>query len=85
MFLLSIKRSHKTLKSDNRLNKKEFHESKQTINLHLVNVDQLVISDKCKGSDDDLKSFIGYEEGEIVKHLRIIPLQMSRYLKTYLL
>ena len=85
MFLLSIKRSHKTLKSDNRLNKKEFHESKQTINLHLVNVDQLVISDKFKGSDDGLKSFIGYEEGEIVKHLRIIPLQMSRYLKTYLL
>ena len=39
--------SEKTLKLDNfRLNKKEFHKSKQPINLDLVNVDQIVVSDK---------------------------------------
>ena len=49
-----------------RLNKKEFHKSKQPINLDLVNVDQIVISDKFKHSDDGFKYFIGYKEGETV-------------------
>ena len=49
----------KTLKFDNiRVNKIEFHEFKQLINLGLVNVDQIVVSDKCKHSDDGFKYFI---------------------------
>ena len=65
--------SEKTLKFDNiRLNKKEFHKSKQPINLDLVNGDQRVISDTFKHSDDGFKYFIGYREGEIVKPLCII-------------
>ena len=40
LFLLSIRMSEKTLKFDNIwLNKKEFHKSKQPIDLGLVNVD----------------------------------------------
>ena len=36
--------SEKTLKFDNiRVNKKEFHKSKQPINLDLINVDQIVL------------------------------------------
>ena len=42
--------SEKTLKFDIRLNKKEFHKSKQPIDLDLVNVYQIVISDKFKHS-----------------------------------
>ena len=39
--------SEKTLKFKNiRLNKKEFHKSKEPIELMSVNVDQIVISDK---------------------------------------
>ena len=65
--------SEKTLKFDNiRVNKKEFHKSKQPINLDLVNVDQIVISDKFKHSDDGFKYFIGYKEDHIVKPLCII-------------
>ena len=76
--------SEKTLKFDNiRVNKKEFHKSKQPINLDLVNVDQIVISDKFKHSDDGFKYFIGYKEGEIVKPLCIILPQMSRYIKYF--
>ena len=72
------------LKFDNiRLNKKEFHKSKQPINLDLVNVDQIVISDKFKHSDDGFKYFIGYREGEIVKPLCIILPQMSGYIKYF--
>ena len=38
--------SEKTLKFDNiRINKRLFHKSKQTINLDLVNVDQIVVCD----------------------------------------
>ena len=84
MFLLSIKLSEKTLKFDNiRVNKRELHKSKQPINLDLVNVDQIVISDKFKHSDDGFKYFIGYKEGEIVKPLCIILPQMSGYIKYF--
>ena len=76
--------SEKTLKFDNiRVNKKEFHKSKQPINLDLINVDQIVISDKFKHSDDGFKYFISYKEGEIVKLLCIILPQMSRYIKYF--
>ena len=51
--------SEKALKFDNtRVNKKEFHKSKQPIDLDLVNVDQIVISDKFKDSDGGFKYFI---------------------------
>ena len=76
--------SEKTLKFDNiRVNKKEFHKSKQPINLDLVNVDQIVISDKFKHSDDGFKYFIGYKEGEIAKPLCIILSQISGYIKYF--
>ena len=41
------------------LKKKEFNKSKQPINLGLVKVDQIVVSDKFKHSDGGLKYFIG--------------------------
>ena len=54
MFLLSIKKFEKTLKFNNiRVDKNEFHKSKQSINLDLVKVDQIVISDRFKDSNDD--------------------------------
>ena len=76
--------SEKTLKFDNIVvNKKEFHNSKQPIDLGLVNLDQIVISDKFKHSDDGFKYFIGYKEGEIVKPLCIILPQMSGYIRYF--
>ena len=48
--------SAKTLKFDNlRVNKKEFHRSKQAINLDLINVNQIVVSDKFKHSNGEFK------------------------------
>ena len=70
--------SEKTLRFDNiRLDKNEFHKSKQPIDLDLLNVDRKVISDKFKHNDDGFKYFIGYKEGEIVKPLCIILPQMT--------
>ena len=74
--------SEKTLKFNNiRVNKKEFHKSKQPIELMSANVDQIVISDKFKHSDEGFKYFIGYQEDGIVKPLCIILPEISGYIK----
>ena len=76
--------SEKTLKFDSiRLNKREFHKSKQPIDLKSVNVDQIKVSDNFKHSDDGFKYLIGNKEGEIVKLLCIILPQMSGYIKYF--
>ena len=76
--------SEKTLKFNNiRATKKEFYKFKQAIDLMSLNVDQIVISDKFKHSDEGFKYFIGYQEGEIVKPLCIILPQMSGYIKYF--
>ena len=76
--------SEKTLKFNNiRVNKKEFHKSKQPIDLMSVNADQIVISDKFKHNNKGFKYFIGYQDGEIVKPLCIILPQMRRYIKYF--
>ena len=65
MILLSIRVGEKTLKFDIiKVNKKEFHKSKQPINLDSINVEQIVISDKFKHNDGGFKYFIGYKEDD---------------------
>ena len=76
--------SEKTLKFNNiRLNKKKIHTSKEPIGLMSVSVDQIVVSNKFKHSDEGFKYFTGYPEGEIVKLLCIILPQMSGYIKYF--
>ena len=76
--------SEETLKFDNiRLNKKKFHKSKLPVDLKSVNVDQIVVSEKFKYSDNDFKYFTGYQEDDIVKPLCIIFPQMSGYIKYF--
>ena len=76
--------SEKIIKFNNiRVNKKEFHKSKQPIDLDLVNVDQIALSDKFKHWDGGFNYFIAYKEGEIVKPLCIILLQMTGYVKYF--
>ena len=60
----------KTLKFNKiRLNKKEFHKSKEPIDLLPVNLDEIVVSYKLNQNEKGFKHFIGYLEGEIVKPL----------------
>ena len=76
--------SEKTLRFDNiEVSKKEFHNSKQPIDLKLVNINKIVTSDKFRRRDDGFKYFIGYKEGDIVKPLCIILPQMSGCLKYF--
>ena len=75
---------NKTLKFNNiKLNKKEFHKSKQPIDLKSFNVNQIVVSDKFKHSGEGLKYFFGYQDNEIVKPLYIVLPQMSGYIKYF--
>ena len=49
----------------------------------MVNVDQIVLSDKLKHNDDGFKYFIGYKEDDIAEPLCIILPQMSGYIKYF--
>ena len=74
----------KTLKFNNiKVNKKEFHKSKQEIELDLVDTGKIVVSDKFKHSEEGLKYFFGYQENEIIKPLCIILPQMKGYIKYF--
>ena len=76
--------SEKTLKFINiRINKKEFHKSKQPIDLMSVNAEHIVISDKLKHSDKGFKYFIVYLNDEIVKLLCIILPQITVCIKYF--
>ena len=73
----------KTLKFSNiKVNKKEFHRSKQAIELDLLDTGKIVVSDKFRNSEG-FKYFIGYQENEIVKPLCIILPQMNDYIKYF--
>ena len=76
--------SEKTLKFNNiKINKKEFHKSKQAIDLDLVDTDKIVVSDKFRHSEEGFKYFIVYQEDGIVKPLCIILPQMNAYIKYF--
>ena len=76
--------SKKTLKFDNiEVDKKEFHVSKQPTALNLVNVNQILKSDKFKHSDTGLKYFIGYKNDNVIQPLCITLPQMSGYIKFF--
>ena len=68
----------KTLKFNNiKVDKKEFHRSKQAIELDLIDTGKIVVSDRFKHNEEGFKFFIGYQEDEIVKPLCIILPQMN--------
>ena len=80
----NIKMGGKTLKFNNiKVNEKEFHKSKQAIELDLVVTGTIVVSDKFKHSEEGFKYFIGYQEDEIVKPLCITLPQMNGYIKYF--
>ena len=84
MSVYNIRMSEKTLKFNNiKINKKEFHKSKQAIDLDSVTTDKIVVSDKFRHSEEGYKYFIGYQEDEIVRPLCVILPQMNDYIKYF--
>ena len=72
----NYKNDKRTLKFRNIKVNKTFLKSKKSINLDLLNVDQIVISVKFKYYHDGFKYFIGYKEDDILKSLSVILHQM---------
>ena len=68
--------------SEIKLNKKEFHKSKQPIYLNQIEINKIVISDKFK-LNYDIKNFIGYKNGDIVTPLCITLPQMGGCIKYF--
>ena len=69
---------------DDEVSKKQFYDSKKAIKLNLVDVNNIVVSNKVKGNNETSKYFIGYL-GDIggVSPLCIILPQMSGYIKYF--
>ena len=68
--------TEKALKFNNiRLNKKEFHKSKEPIDLLSVDLDQIVVSHKFKHNDKGFKYFIGYLKGKLLNHYALFYLK----------
>ena len=65
-----------------KLNKKEFHRSKQSIYLNQAEISKIVISGDFE-LDDGVEKFIGYKNGGTVKPLCIILPQMNRFIKYF--
>ena len=51
---------NKLIFGDIELSKKEFYESKKAIKLNVVDVNNIVVSNKIKGNNETSKFFIGY-------------------------
>ena len=63
--------------------RKKFQRSKGPIDLFLVNIDKIVVSDKFKHNSKIFMHFIGYQEVETVKPLCITLPQRSGYIKYF--
>ena len=68
--------------NDVKMNKKDFYNTKNAIPLNLVDVNNIVVSNKFKNNNDTSKYFIGYQNDiDVINPLCIILPQMSGYIK----
>ena len=69
---------------DNEVSKKEFYESKKAINLNVVDINMIIVSNKVKNNNETSKYFIAYmTDIDVVTPLCIILPQMSGYIKYF--
>ena len=74
----------KLMSNDVEVNKKNFYDAKKAIPLNLVDVNNIVVSNRVKNNNDASKYFIGYmHDIDAVSPLCIILPQMSGYIKYF--
>ena len=70
--------------NDVEMSKKEFYDAKKAISLNLVDINNIVASNKVKNNNDTSSYFIGYLNGiDKISPLCIILPQMSEYIKYF--
>ena len=68
---------------DVEVNKKDFYSDKKAIPLKLVDVTNIVISNRVKNNNDAYNYYIGYLNGDDIKAFCILLPQMSGYIKYF--
>ena len=68
---------------DKEVNKKEFYSSKQAISLDSVDLDEIVVSSKCKINETTYKYLCGYLNNDVIQPLCVILPQMNGYIKYF--
>ena len=69
---------------DIEVSKKEFYDSKKAVSLNVVDINNVVVSNKIKGNNETSKYFIGYmADVDVVTPFFIILPQMSGYIKYF--
>ena len=70
--------------NDVKMSKKEFYDAKKAISLDLVDINNIVVSNKVKDNNETIKYLIGYLNGiDEIGPLCIILSQMSGYVKYF--
>ena len=68
---------------DKEVSKKEFYLSKQAISLDSVDLDKIVVSNKCKINETRYKYLCGYLNNDVIQSLCVILPQMDGYIKYF--
>ena len=70
--------------NDVEVNKKDFYYAKKAIPLNLVDVNNILVSNRVKNINDANKYFIGYlHDIDVISPLCVILQQMSGYIKYF--
>ena len=70
--------------NDVEMSRKDFYDAKKAISLNLVDINNIVVSNKVKFNNDAKKYFIGYlHDIDEISPLCIILPQMSGYIKYF--
>ena len=69
---------------DKKINKSSFYKNKKLFSLNDIDVNKILVSKKeSYGTKNSLKYFIGYNDGDVIKTLCILLLQMIGYIKHF--
>ena len=69
---------------DKNINKSSFYKNKKLFSLNGVDVNRILVSKKeSYGTKNSSKYFIGYNDGDVIRPLRIILSQMIDYVKHF--
>ena len=77
--------SEKSINVDNKnINKSSFYKNKKLISLNDIDVNKMLVSKKeSYGTKNSLKYFIGYDDGDAIRPLCKLLLQMIGYVKHF--
>ena len=68
---------------DKEINKKEFYSSKQAFSLDSVDLDKIVVSNKCNINETTYKYLCGYLNNDVIQPLCVILPEMNGYIKYF--